>query len=144
MSISLTHKPQSPGGELEPQTHFLQAEYTHHSICDSFSQISVLSECGFLLFFSPFYLFLFHCGTTSAEAMDRLLPHPTLRIEVMMLLLWMEDVGSTVLLLRQKREMNTDFQTTTYLGRVLGVFQDFSFFCLAVIQISLVHRIQNF
>lgn len=48
-----------------------------------------------------------------------LLPHLTQRVEVMKMLLWtagdrvflwIADVGSSVLLLRQKREMNTDFQ----------------------------------
>jgi len=48
-----------------------------------------------------------------------LLPHLTQRTEVMMVLLWtagdrvllwIADVGSSIFLLRQKREMNTDFQ----------------------------------
>lgn len=48
-----------------------------------------------------------------------LLPHLTQRAEVMRvllwtarhrMLLWIADVGSSVLLLRQKIEMNTDFQ----------------------------------
>lgn len=50
-----------------------------------------------------------------------LLPHLTQRVEVMRVLLWtagdkvhlwVSDVDSSVLLLRQKREMNTDFQSS--------------------------------